>query len=85
MKTLKIAIGSFFVGAVLSLAPIVAYAACDTYIWVQDSADCHESHMYVLTGSNCGDDVCVCSYRQTSSIHREDSCDGPAPVEGPVC
>jgi hypothetical protein len=84
MKSLKIALGSFFVGAVLSLAPIVAYASCDQEIWVQDSPDCHMYHRYVLTGSNCGDDVCVCSYAQTSSVHREDSCgdgNGPAPFQ----
>jgi len=75
MKTLKIALGSFFVGVVLSLAPIVAYAACDNYIWVQDDPnDCHMSHMYELVGSNCGTDVCVCAYEQTSSVHRDDSC-----------
>jgi hypothetical protein len=77
MKTLKIALGSFFVGAVLSLAPIVAYATCDQYIWVHDTADCHESHMYALMegGESCNSEVCVCAYEQTSSIHRDDSCD----------
>ena len=75
MKTLKRALGSFFVGAALALTTIAAYAACDQYIWVQDSPDCHEYHMYTLTGSNCGDDVCVCSYAQTRSVHREDTCE----------
>jgi hypothetical protein len=75
MKTLKIALGSFFVGIVLSLAPIVAYAACADEIWVQDSPDCHEFHRYELVGSNCGGGVCVCAYEQTSSVHREDTCD----------
>jgi hypothetical protein len=62
MKTLKIALGSFLLGAALSVAPIVAYAQCDQYIWVQDSADCHESHRYELVGSDCGGGVCVCAY-----------------------
>jgi hypothetical protein len=88
MKTLKIALGYLFVGAVLSLAPIVTYAACDKYIWVQDSADCHESHMYALmeNGESCNSEVCVCAYYQTSSVHREDTCDDEkfAPADGPV-
>ncbi len=77
MKTLKIALGSFLVGAVLSLAPIVAYAGCDQEIWVQDSPDCHMSHRYELMegGQSCNSEVCVCAYRQTSSVHREDTCD----------
>lgn len=83
MKTLKIALGSFVVGALLSLAPIVAYASCDQYIWVQDSPDCHESHMYILmeNGESCNSEVCVCAYTQTSSVHREDHCyDDSGPV-----
>lgn len=78
MKTLKIALGSFFVGAVLSLAPIVAYAACEQEIWVQDTPDCHEYHRYELMegGESCSDYVCVCAYRQTSSVHREETCEG---------
>jgi hypothetical protein len=78
MKTLKIALGSFFVGAVLSLAPIAVYAQCDSAIYVQDMSDCHYYSRYTLVGSNCGDGVCVCAYLRTRSVHREDTCDaGP--------
>jgi hypothetical protein len=76
MKTIKLVLASFFLGAVLSIGPIVAFAACEQEIWVQDSADCHESHRYVLmeNGESCNHEVCVCAYSQTSSVHREDSC-----------
>lgn len=63
MKTLKLMLASFFVGAVVSLAPIVAYAQCDSQIWVQDDpSNCQVSHRYELVGSNCSDGVCVCAY-----------------------
>ena len=62
MKTLKIVLASFFVGAVLSIAPLVAYAACEQEIWVQDDPDCHVSHRYELVGENCSGGVCVCAY-----------------------
>jgi hypothetical protein len=71
MKTLRIALGSFLLGAALSLAPIAAYAACDPYIWLQDGPDCHYYHMYALNGSNCDSEGCVCSYYRTSSVHYE--------------
>ena len=71
MKTLRIALGSFLLGAALSIAPIAVYAECDSQMWLQDMPDCHYYHMYVLTGSNCDPEVCVCSYSQTSSIHYE--------------
>ena len=82
MKTLKMTLGSFFVGAIISLAPIVAYAACDSEVWIQDSPDCHMYHRYVLVGENCGPEVCVCAYIQTSSVHREDSCQGDDRIGG---
>lgn len=82
MKKLKVILGAFVVGAFLSLAPIAVYAACDSAIWLQDDSDCHMYHRYVLIGENCGPEVCVCAYIQTSSVHREDSCEGgPAMVE----
>lgn len=77
MKTFKIVLASFFLGAVLSIAPIVAYAECEQYIWVQDDADCHVSHMYELVGSNCSGDVCVCAY-----IRKESEC---AHIESGPC
>ncbi len=67
MKTLKLALASFFVGAVLSIAPIVAYAQCDSEIWFQDTSDCHVYHRYTLTGSSCNSEVCVCSYARDES------------------
>jgi hypothetical protein len=67
MKTIKLVLASFFLGAVLSIAPIVAYAACEEEIWVQDDPDCHVSHRYVLAGQNCGGDVCVCAYIRDDS------------------
>ena len=76
MKTLKIALRSFFVGMLLSLAPILAYAQCDSALYVQDQSDCHYYSRYTLVGSSCGDGVCVCAYLRTTSIHREDTCDG---------
>jgi hypothetical protein len=76
MKTLKIALGSFLLGAALSVAPIVAYAACEEEIWVQDTSDCQVYHRYTLVGSNCGGDVCVCAY-----IRDESAC--PHIEEGP--
>jgi len=70
MKTLKIALCSFMFGAVLSIAPMVAYAQCEQDIWVQDEpSNCQVFHRYTLVGQNCGGGVCVCAY-----IRDEDSC-----------
>jgi hypothetical protein len=70
MTALKVALGSFLMGAALSVAPIVAYAACDEEIWVQDDpSNCQIHHRYTLVGSNCDGDVCVCAY-----MRDEDSC-----------
>lgn len=75
MKTLKIALASFFVGMLLSVAPIVTYA-CEAAIYVQDTPDCHYYHRYEFAGGSCNADgsVCSCAYLQTSSVHREDVC-----------
>jgi hypothetical protein len=73
MKTFKLALGSFVVGAVLSIAPIGAYAACSEQIWVQDGSDCHIYNMYSLVGSNCGGDVCVCAYAQDGGCYHYES------------
>jgi hypothetical protein len=81
MKTLKIALGSFLVGAALSVVPMVAYASCDPNIWVQDPSDCHVYHRYELVGSNCGDGVCVCAYMDSGGcVHRESDCSEDGPV-----
>jgi hypothetical protein len=55
------------------LLPVAAYAVCEEHIWVQDMSDCHYSHMYQLmeNGESCNNEVCVCAYYQTSSIHYE--------------
>jgi hypothetical protein len=78
MKTLKRALWSFFVGALLSVAPIVTVAACDSVIYVQDQPDCHYYSRQELAGQDCNADgsVCSCAYLSTGSIHREDTCDG---------
>lgn len=55
MKTLKLGVISFFIGALLSVVPIAVYAACDNSI-VYEGTTCQ------LTGENCDASVCVCAY-----------------------
>lgn len=61
MKTLRIALGSFLLGAALSFAPLVTYA-CASMIWVQDDGNCNSYHRYNLNGSSSNGHVEVCSY-----------------------
>ncbi len=49
MKTLKLALISFAVGATLSTGSLAAYA-CASTIYVQDQSDCHFYSRYVLVG-----------------------------------
>lgn len=76
MKTLKLALISFAVGATLSAGSFAAYA-CASEIYVQDQADCHFYTRYVLVGSSSNGEVEVCAYQDAGgSKHREDTCDG---------
>ena len=61
MKTWKPALLSFVAGVVLSVAPIVTYA-CDAWIWVADTDDCHVYHRYVFAGSSSSGGVEICAY-----------------------
>jgi len=76
MKTLKLALISFAVGATLSTGSLAAYA-CASTIYVQDQSDCHFYSRYVLVGSSSNGEVEVCAYENSGgSLHREDTCDG---------
>ncbi len=55
MKTLKLVVISFFIGAVLSVVPISVYAGC-AKTTEYEGTSCY------LTGESCSDGVCVCSY-----------------------
>ena len=78
MKTLRVAVLSFFFGTAISVATVVGYA-CSDAIYVQDANDCHMYHRYVLVGSSSSGGVEVCAYEDCScGTHREDTCDvGP--------
>ncbi len=82
MKAWKIGLGAFFAGVILSIAPIAAYASCAQTITWRDADQCHIEYTGTLTGENCGDGVCVCSYAA------ENNCghwvDGPCPESGAV-
>lgn len=76
MKAWKLALTSFVIGIVLSIAPIAAYACAD-FIYVQDQPDCHMYTRMVLVGSSSEGGVEICAYEDSGgSKHREDSCDG---------
>jgi hypothetical protein len=81
MKTLKIALGSFLVGAALSIAPIVTYA-CDAEIWVADTGDCHVYHRYVLVGTGGDEEVQICAYESAGGSPHIES--GPCSEMPPV-
>ena len=72
MKTLRIAVGSFLLGAA-PIAPIAAYAVCDNQIWVQDMAGV-TTPMYQLmeNGESCNNGVVYCAYckRAVSTLNR---------------
>lgn len=55
MKSLKLGIISFFIGAMLSIVPISVYASCPP-TRQEGKKSCW------LTGENCSGGVCVCSY-----------------------
>lgn len=81
MKALKTGFISFFVGVVLSVAPIAVYAGCAQTITWRDANNCHIEYTGHLVGENCdGSGVCVCAYQA------ENSCghyvDGPCPESG---
>ena len=76
MKAWKLALTSFVIGTVLSIAPIAAYACAD-FLYVQDQADCHLYTRYVLTSASTEDGVETCVYEDCGgSLHREDDCSG---------
>ena len=78
MKTWKRVLVSFVVGLVLSLASVVAYAACDDFVWVADNPDnCRMYHRYNLVYAVTGGDVEICVYTQTGTTDMED---GPCDV-----
>lgn len=75
MKTLRVAVLSFFFGAAISVATVMGYA-CASQIYVQDDNDCRMYHRFVLVGSSSGGGVEVCAYEDSGgSMHREDTCD----------
>ncbi len=55
MKSLKLGVISFFIGALLSIVPISVYAGCG-------KTTEYEGTTCYLTGENCDGGVCVCSY-----------------------
>lgn len=77
MKTFKIGLLSFFVGVVLSIAPIAIYAACDETITFRDAANCRiEWTCHLVEQTDCSSGVCICAYVCEGCGHLTD---GPCP------
>lgn len=80
MKTLKLGLLSFFVGIVLSIAPITIYAACDPTITFRDANNCRiEWTCDLIAETDCSGGVCICAYECRGCGHLTDE---PCPEDG---